>query len=150
MITNKIIIDEVEYGLIRLSPFKSSRVLTRLTKMGAMPLLRALVAIKTESDEKNESFLDKDVDEMFPVIADAIEPLLMNIEEDDLEKLVIDIFANEGFFCDGKKLSTPLAVETKFGEKGLFHMMKVLKWGLGVNFADFLPGLQGVLSAVKK
>lgn len=142
MQTHSANIDGVEYKLIRLSPFKSSKILTRLSKMGAMPLLRAITALKTEGDD-SKSVMDMQVDEILPKVADALEPLFMKLSEDDMENLCMDLLCHEGFTANGKQLATKTAIEMQFGEHGLLHMMKVIKFGLGVNFADFLPVLRG-------
>lgn len=148
-------IDGIDYGLIPVSPFKSAKILTRLIKKGAKPVMAMFLEIKTDDDEtdpdqKKKSILDMDVDKLFPQLVAMIEPLIDNLDEDDIERIVMELLQPEHFFAGGKKPTTDLQVKNYFNDHGVLHLLKVLRFSLEVNFSDFLGGLPDIQELLEK
>jgi len=131
-------IDGVEYGLYPISPFKSAPVLTRLLKIFGSSVLKMIVgAIEKDGAKKA---LDTDIKDLLPQMAETLDVVLEKLGEDDIEYVSKKLLAQDHFFADGKKVS---GLEVHFSNHSVFHLLKVIKFSLEVNYKDFLGGNLG-------
>lgn len=136
-------IDGVSYGLYPLNPFKSLPILTRLLKILGPTILKLIVG-NTGGEKKSISkVMEQNVDGLLADLADNADRMLEKIGEDEIEKMMSKMLVNGLFFADDQKV---MNLNTHFGNHGVFHLLKVFKFALEVNFKDFLPesaGIQG-------
>ena len=132
----KTTIDGVEYGLIKLGGFEALPLFTRLLKLLGPALAKILIGELTKAKKENKSVLDADVGQMFEKLSTDFDKFFEKLTEDDFEYLLGKIFKQEYFFADGKKV---MDVKKQLNSKGLKHLLFTLKFGLQVNFSDFLP-----------
>lgn len=132
-------IDEVEYVMYEMNPFKSSALLTRLLKILGKPIASMISGI---DKKEGESIMNANFDEK--LIGLAVEELSMRLSEKEVEKLMKDLLVKDLITYktedmeDFKKITN---VESHFGKFNLLHLFKVVKFALEVNFGDFFGGL---------
>lgn len=134
----EITIDEITYKMYPLSPFKSSKILTRILKLVGRPLGKLI----GESQKGGKGgLMDADVNP--EIIGLALEALTERMEESEIEKLMKDLlpldlitFSEEG----GEKFTKIINIENHLNkrDKGLMHLFKLVKFSLEVNYSDFL------------
>lgn len=133
-------IDGITYKMYPLSPFKSSKILTRIIKVVGKPMGKL---IGDSQKEGKESLLDADVNP--ELIGEALSALTENLEESQVERLMKDLLSSDliTFSKDGddfKKLSN-VEGHIQKNDLGLLHLFKLVKFSLEVNYSDFLGGL---------
>lgn len=140
---NEIVIGDVTYKMYPMSPFKSSKILTRILKLIGKPLATIVGDAK---NQKKESLLEADVSP--ELIGEALSLMTDNLDENQIEKLMRDLlpldllsFASEGE--DFKKISN-LDGHLNKQEKPLSHLFRLAKFSLEVNYADFLDEIVGL------
>jgi len=135
----EVTIDEVTYKMYPLSPFKSSKILTRILKLIGRPLGK-LIGESQKDAKGNGSLLDADVNP--EIIGMALEALTERMEENAIEKLMKDLLPTDliTFSVDGEDYKKIVNIESHMNkrEKGLMHLFKLVKFSLEVNYSDFL------------
>jgi len=132
-------IDDVEYVMYEMNPFKSSALLTRLLKILGKPIASMISGI---DKKEGDSIMNANFDEK--LIGAAVEELSLRLNEKEVEKLMKDLLVKDLITYktddmeDFKKISN---VESHFGKFNLLHLFKVVKFALEVNFGDFFGGL---------
>lgn len=132
-------IDEVEYVMMEMNPFKSSAILTRLLKILGKPIASMISGI---DKKEGESLMNSNFDEK--LIGAAVEELSTRLNEKDVEKLMKDLLVKDLITYkteDMEEFKKIANVENHFGKFGLLHLFKVVKFALEVNFGDFFGGL---------
>lgn len=132
-------IDEVEYSLYPLNPFKAAKILTRLIRYGAKPLVQIIAAMDSEakSGGKKTSLMDVDMSDALPKLADALENTFEKMPEDEIERIANELLQKDLLIVDGSKVASLSVHVNKYG---VLHLLKLIKFGLQVNFSDFLDG----------
>jgi len=132
-------IDDVEYVMHEMNPFKSSALLARMLKLLGKPIANIIQGV----DKKpGQSIMEADFNQ--DMIGMAVEELSNRLNEKEVEKLMKDLLVKDLITFkdedseDFKKVSN---LENHFGKFGLLHLFKVVKFSLEVNFEDFFGGL---------
>ncbi len=132
----KTMIDGVEYGLYPLSPFKSAPVLTKLLRIVGASLVKLIIGT-TGGSKDIQSALETNVESVLPQLADSLEALFEKMDENDIEYFSRKLLVLDLLTVDGNKVSS---LEIALANKSVFHLLKLLKFALEVNYKDFLAG----------
>jgi hypothetical protein len=136
---NKTEIDGVNYALYKLGAFQAMPVFTKLLKLVGPSLLKVIMGsfstVKGEKD-KAKKLLDTDMSEILGSLEGKVDDLFEKLEEEDFKYLCEKMLKPDLFMADEVKV---LHLGNHFSDKGVFHVLKVLKFAIQVNFSDFLP-----------
>lgn len=128
-------IDGKEYDFYYINPSKALKLLTRLMKIALGPVGGAFAG----SGGKDASLLDANIslDGFFARLAE-------NLDEDMVLNTIKDIM-----FYVRHKGGAEIVFDAEF-EGSMWHLMKVVRQALEVNYGDFFDGIKAELAAVIK
>lgn len=132
-------IDGVDYGLYQLGAFQAMPVFTKLIKLVGPSLLRVIIGTFSSAkgdSKKVQKVMDTDISEILGGLEDKVDSLFEKLEEEDFKWLCEKLLKPDHFMANGTKV---VDLNNHFNDKGVFHVLKVLKFALQVNFSDFLP-----------
>jgi len=133
----KVTVDKTVYEIHEMAPSKALRILTRIFKLAGIPLGQFASSV-----DDNDSLLKKKVDT--DLIGKAVEKLAENMDEETVHDTVFELLE-----CVRDKGGLEIDPDIHFQGK-IFHMLKVVKEVLTVNYADFFGGLSVVSKAARR
>lgn len=132
-------IDDVEYVMYEMNPFKSSALLARMLKLLGKPIASIIQGVNKKD---GQSIMEADFNQ--DMIGMAVEELSTRLHEKEIEKLMKDLLVKDliTYKTDDMEEFKKIAnVENHFGKFDLLHLFKVVKFALEVNFENFFGGL---------
>lgn len=143
----EVIIDGVKYDIGPISPTKSVKLMTKITKV----LGPSLVKILKEGFDPKKDLAEMDVGQMN--LSEVFSEFFDRLEEDELQNVMVTLLSSsmhngtEG--SKGMGIITADKFDMVFQDTGILHMFKVVKESIGVTYSDFFEGNGGILSKVK-
>lgn len=134
-------IDGKKYEIFQLAPKESLRILTKIIRIVGGPVGISLASMKGIKNLKD--LLDSDVGS--DLIGSLISTLAGRLDEKDVLDICETLLNNVS--CDGVLIQQ---MEHPNFQGKPFHLLKVVKSALEVNYSDFLQGNSALGSLIKK
>ena len=143
----EVIIDGVKYDIGPISPTKSVKLMTKITKV----LGPSLVKMLKDGFDPKKNLADLDIGELN--LDEVFAEFFDRLDEDELQSVMTTLLSSS--LHSGTEVIQGLGTITEdkfdviFQDTGVLHMFKVVKESVGVTYSDFFAGNGGLLSKLK-
>lgn len=136
--TIKVQIDDQNYAITHLPPGQALKIMSRLTKLIGGPAGKALI-----SGGDFGGLMNSDVSDALPLVGELIAALSERLDEDMILDTIKELLSTVHIVNGDKQVPVMNMFDVQFTGK-TFHLLKLVKSTLEVNYGDFFVGLSGL------